>query len=151
VLELCILGSHSTSLLLLQSADMFVTSHRNYSNHTDPAFGNKIQIVRFSLWQVWKWEPLHHPDDGGSVHLWNISLLQQDYTVLYPKRSSSKYRSLNCSDTTHIYTVLSSRNRINISNKLPWKTEIIYITPLWGGHTHTAVSGFLPARVYLQG
>jgi hypothetical protein len=27
---------------------------------------------------------IHHPDDGGSTHLWNISLHQRDYTALYP-------------------------------------------------------------------
>jgi hypothetical protein len=28
----------------------------------------------------------HHPDDGGSTHLINVDLLQQDYTVLYPRK-----------------------------------------------------------------
>jgi hypothetical protein len=28
----------------------------------------------------------HRPDDRGSMHLWNVGLLQQDYTVLYPRR-----------------------------------------------------------------
>jgi hypothetical protein len=31
----------------------------------------------------------HHPDGGGSTHLWNIMLLQQDYTALYPRRLPS--------------------------------------------------------------
>jgi hypothetical protein len=36
---------------------------------------------------------LHHrgdrPDDGGSTHLWNVGLLQRDYTALCPRRPSS--------------------------------------------------------------
>jgi hypothetical protein len=36
------------------------------------------------------------PRDGGSMHLWNVSLLQRDYTALYPRRLSYlvKIRSL---------------------------------------------------------
>jgi hypothetical protein len=35
---------------------------------------------------------LHHrPNDGGSKHLWNVGLLQRDYTALYPRRLSSSY------------------------------------------------------------
>jgi len=57
---------------------------------------------RFSRWRVWRWEPsdiapcslvevdrrfrgayfLHQGDDGGSTHLWNVGLLQRDYTAL---------------------------------------------------------------------
>jgi hypothetical protein len=39
--------------------------------------------------QPWRWMQYipskcwHRPDDGGSTHLWNVALLQQDYTVLY--------------------------------------------------------------------
>jgi hypothetical protein len=29
------------------------------------------------------------PDDGGSTHHWNVNLLQQDFTALYPRRLSS--------------------------------------------------------------
>jgi hypothetical protein len=32
------------------------------------------------------WECIHHPDDGGSTHLWNVSLLQQDCMALHPRR-----------------------------------------------------------------
>jgi hypothetical protein len=36
---------------------------------------------------------LHHQanNDGGSIHLWSVSLLQQDYTVLYPTMLASSY------------------------------------------------------------
>jgi hypothetical protein len=34
----------------------------------------------FSGWHI------HHPDDGGSTHIWNVSLFQWDYTALYPGR-----------------------------------------------------------------
>jgi hypothetical protein len=33
--------------------------------------------------------PHNHLDDGGSTHLSNVDLLQQDYTALYPRRLSS--------------------------------------------------------------
>jgi hypothetical protein len=33
-------------------------------------------------------------DDGGSMHLWNVGLLQQDCMVLYPRRLSSSYTSI---------------------------------------------------------
>jgi hypothetical protein len=35
----------------------------------------------------------HHHDDEGSMHLWNIILLQ-DYTALYPRRLFSSYHNL---------------------------------------------------------
>jgi hypothetical protein len=28
----------------------------------------------------------HQSNDGGSAHLWNVGLLQRDYTALYPRR-----------------------------------------------------------------
>jgi hypothetical protein len=28
------------------------------------------------------------PDDGGSMHLWNVDLLQCDYTALHPRRQN---------------------------------------------------------------
>jgi hypothetical protein len=31
----------------------------------------------------------HHPEDGGSTHLWNGALLQWDYTALYLRKLSS--------------------------------------------------------------
>jgi hypothetical protein len=38
---------------------------------------------------------LHHhhqsDDDGGSTHLWNVGLLQWDYTAVYPRRLQSSY------------------------------------------------------------
>jgi hypothetical protein len=33
------------------------------------------------------------PDDEGSTHLWNVGLVQRDYTVLYP-RSLTSWRNL---------------------------------------------------------
>jgi hypothetical protein len=49
---------------------------------------------------------LHHQanNDGGSIHLWRVSLLQQDYTVLYPTTLASSYspswqpESYDCSE-----------------------------------------------------
>jgi hypothetical protein len=34
---------------------------------------------------------IQHPDDTGSTHLWNVGLLQQDYTALHPRRLLSSY------------------------------------------------------------
>jgi hypothetical protein len=31
----------------------------------------------------------HHPDDGGSTSVWNVGLLQREYTALYPWKLSS--------------------------------------------------------------
>jgi hypothetical protein len=42
---------------------------------------------------------LHHqgncPDDWSSTHLWNVGLLPQDYTALYPRKLSSSTSQLN--------------------------------------------------------
>jgi hypothetical protein len=35
-----------------------------------------------------------HPDDGGSTHIWNVSVLIQYYTEPYPRRLSSSNRRL---------------------------------------------------------
>jgi hypothetical protein len=51
-------------------------------------------IVLCSLFEVdWCFRGVycfyHCPDKGGSTHLWNVVLLQWDYTVLYARRLSS--------------------------------------------------------------
>jgi hypothetical protein len=38
----------------------------------------------------------HQGDDGGSMHLWNVSLLQQGYMTLYPRRLVSSIFSSIC-------------------------------------------------------
>jgi hypothetical protein len=40
-----------------------------------------------SLVEVYRrfWCGDDHPDDGGSAHLWNVYLLQRNYTALYPR------------------------------------------------------------------
>jgi hypothetical protein len=43
----------------------------------------------------------HHPVDGYSTHLWNVGLLQRDYTVLYPRRLSSSNVEYYRSDVTY--------------------------------------------------
>jgi hypothetical protein len=32
---------------------------------------------------------IRHPDDGGITNLWNVCLLQRDYTALYLRQLSS--------------------------------------------------------------
>jgi hypothetical protein len=34
---------------------------------------------------------LHHQGGDSSTHLWNVGILQRDYTALYPRRLSSSY------------------------------------------------------------
>jgi hypothetical protein len=34
---------------------------------------------------------IHRPDGGGSTRLWNVSLIQREYTALFPRRLSSSY------------------------------------------------------------
>jgi hypothetical protein len=50
---------------------------------------SKVHVARsFQLAAVCpkhcSFEYFHRPDDGGSRHLWNIGLLERDYTALYP-------------------------------------------------------------------
>jgi hypothetical protein len=52
------------------------------------ALTSKVHVARsFQLAVVCpkhcSFEYFHRPDDGGSRHLWNIGLLQRDYTALY--------------------------------------------------------------------
>jgi hypothetical protein len=41
----------------------------------------------------WDIAPCDRPDDGGSMHLWNVGKLLPDYTAYYPRRQSSLYSS----------------------------------------------------------
>jgi hypothetical protein len=36
----------------------------------------------------------HHPDDGGSIHLWNVGLLLWNYMSLQPRKLSSTYSTV---------------------------------------------------------
>jgi hypothetical protein len=47
-----------------------------------------------SYWRKTVCTETHHPDDWGSKHLWNVSLLQRDYMDLSPRRLSSSYSPL---------------------------------------------------------
>jgi hypothetical protein len=40
-------------------------------------------------------------NDGGSSHVWNVGLHQQDYTMLYPESLSSSYISPWESEISH--------------------------------------------------
>jgi hypothetical protein len=47
-------------------------------------------MIKLTL--IWTWTRLTHcPDDGGSTHLWNVGLLQRDYTTQYTRRLSPSY------------------------------------------------------------
>jgi hypothetical protein len=60
---------------------------------------------------------IHHPDDGGSIHRWNVSLLQQDYTVLYPRKVSSSY----CSIVKIHFNLKCNSTNTHISEYLTWE------------------------------
>jgi hypothetical protein len=62
------------------------------------------------------WKHIHHPDDGGSTHLWNVGLLQQYYTALYPIRLSSSW--------THNYAWRILEHAINPSS---WSSTKYYL------------------------
>jgi hypothetical protein len=60
--------------------------------------------LRFSGRRVWRWLSSelfrrvvwsHHPDDGGSKHLWNIGKRLPDYKAQQPRRQPSSYNK-NC-------------------------------------------------------
>jgi hypothetical protein len=42
-----------------------------------------------AFWDIPPCSPLEETGDGGSTQLWNVGLLQRDYTALYPKKLSS--------------------------------------------------------------
>jgi hypothetical protein len=55
---------------------------------------------------------MNHPDDGGSMYLWNVGLLQRGYTALYPRRLSSSrfiWLSIGYGDAL-LWTQLSFHN-----------------------------------------
>jgi hypothetical protein len=70
---------------------------------------------------------LHHQgDDWGSKLLWNVVILQQDYTALYPRQLSSLYSPSWKPETSHCWLILTFRRNIlylssglNISESLP--------------------------------
>jgi hypothetical protein len=41
--------------------------------------------------QTFRARLIHRPEDGGSMHLWNVGILQRDYRTLYPRKLSSSY------------------------------------------------------------
>jgi hypothetical protein len=76
-----------------------------------------------------------HFDDGGSTHLWNVGLLQIDYTALYNTRHWSlcsrrwaEPTSLNCGhylahcSSPTLYMSMGNRDRIILTWK-NWRTR----------------------------
>jgi hypothetical protein len=69
---------------------------------------------------------IHRSDDGRSIHIWNIHLLQWDYMALYPRRfSSSDFISLNFYNYAPKHSELSmyihfhGKNKQSIHNSPP--------------------------------
>jgi hypothetical protein len=54
---------------------------------------------RFLYFQlIFRARLIHRSDDGGSTHLWNVGLLQRDYTTLYPRQlpyHTTLYKAFN--------------------------------------------------------
>jgi hypothetical protein len=57
----------------------------------------------------------NHPDDGRSTHVWNIGLLQRDYTVLCPRRLSSSNSMLWEPQSSHGFEYVYTRMFISLS------------------------------------
>jgi hypothetical protein len=54
---------------------------------------SETSVDNYFTRREWRREPSaiqlhHHPDDGGSTHLWNVGILR-DYTEIYPRKFSS--------------------------------------------------------------
>jgi hypothetical protein len=65
------------------------------------AFWEKVPCSLNEVYQRFRDAYCHHPD-GGSTHLCNISLLQQDYMALYPRRILVIFKSGDI--TVHLWT-----------------------------------------------
>jgi hypothetical protein len=63
----------------------------------------------------------HHPDDGGSMNLWNVRLLKWDYMALYSRKLNlqTRHENLNLS-SCNLQTVIA-----NYCNCCVPTTEII--------------------------
>jgi hypothetical protein len=83
---------------------------------------------------------LHNrPDDGGSIHLWHIGLLQRDYTALYYRSLQSSYISVvlrtehvpklvpSVSETVCIVFVLQSTFHVNVLQI----TKVLWTSNKW--------------------
>jgi hypothetical protein len=76
---------------------------------------------------------LSHPDDGGSTHIRNFSLLQRHYTAQYPRRVSSshspprepyishRYRLSKNYITTYFFQMASRRKKYKHSKYSSWE------------------------------
>jgi hypothetical protein len=50
------------------------------------------RLKKRAFWDITPWlhkEDVHHPDDGGSMHIWNFGIHQREYAALYLKSLSS--------------------------------------------------------------
>jgi hypothetical protein len=66
---------------------LFSPDHHPFPHLSDKDTTWSDQFLYFQLtFCMWL---IHRPDDGGSMHLWNVSLLQWDYTALYPTKLPS--------------------------------------------------------------
>jgi hypothetical protein len=64
---------------------------------------NPLGIEIRAFWDV---APRGHQGDyGGSTHLWNVGLLQQDYTALHPRRHLKYLMSCDYGGSTHLWNV----------------------------------------------
>jgi hypothetical protein len=57
-------------------------------DHRNPERGLVFQLGTYRKINEWKLNMIAGPDDGGSMHDWNVGLLPQAYTALHPRKLS---------------------------------------------------------------
>jgi hypothetical protein len=69
----------------------------------------------------------HRPDDRSSTHLWNVGLLQRDYTVRYPRKLSPSSISLLAVWNRQYQNLLLDSESVPTTSNLPkiWLNVIL--------------------------
>jgi hypothetical protein len=82
--------THSLSLARMHmyrlSYDMKLIIHLSSG---DVITSQKLRVIILPILSIKGVNKPNKDKDGGSPHLWNVGLLQQDYTVVYPRKLSS--------------------------------------------------------------
>jgi hypothetical protein len=83
ILQYCI--QHPTSYLLLKGSNYILRRGRVVNTSASHSRGQEFKSGPGDGLSDQNSIDQNRPDDGDSTHLWNVSLLQWDYTALYPK------------------------------------------------------------------
>jgi hypothetical protein len=103
-------GGDAISAGLLQPANWLAEPQTDFSTTlSDPEISDQLKfymkmkafldVTPYSVVEVERsfrgvysaiksWGFIHRPDDGDSTLLWNVGLLQRNYTAIYPRRQS---------------------------------------------------------------